>query len=154
MVLDALFSPIFGLSPIIAIFIIGASISIFMSLVNKKVLSGERAKEVKKKMQDVRGKMLDAQKSGDTKKMNEYLKELMKINSEYMRFMFKPMIVSIILFILIMPALRGRYEKTGLAVATVPNAIPMIGGFELSWFWWYVICSFVVSIVAKKILGI
>jgi len=152
MVLDVLFSPIFGLTPIIAIFIIGASISIFMSLVNKKVLSGERAKEVKKNMQDVRAKMLDAQKSGDTKKMNEYLKELMKINSEYMKFMLKPMIVSIILFILIIPIVRERY--TGEVVATVPNTLPMIGGFELSWFWWYVICTFTVSIVAKKILGI
>jgi len=154
MALDALFSPIFGLSPILAIFIIGASISIFMSLVNKKVLSGKRAKEVKKMMQDVRAKMLDAQKAGDMKKMNEYLKELMKINSEYMRFMIKPMIVSIILFILVMPALRGRYEITGQVVATVPETLPLVGGFELSWFWWYVICTFAVSIVAKKILGI
>ena len=154
MVLEALFSPIFALSPVIAIFIIGASISIFMSLVNKKVLSGKRAKEVKKNMQDVRAKMLDAQKSGDTKKMNEHLKELMSINSEYMKFMFKPMIVSIILFILVMPVLRGHYEITGKVVGTVPEIMPMIGGFELSWFWWYVICTFAVSIVAKKILGI
>ena len=152
MVLDVLFSPIFGLSPIIAIFIIGASISIFMSLVNKKVLGGERAKEVKKDMQDVRAKMLDAQKSGDSKQMNEYLKELMKINSEYMRFMFKPMIVSIILFILIVPIVRQKYQ--GQVIGTVPNTVPMVGGFELSWFWWYVICTFAVSIVAKKILGI
>ena len=152
MVLDVVFSPIFALSPVIAIFIIGASISIFMSLVNKKVLGGERAKEVKKKMQDVRTKMLDAQKSGDTKQMNEYLKDLMKINSEYMRFMFKPMIVSIILFILIVPIVRQKYQ--GQVIGIVPNTVPMVGGFELSWFWWYVICTFAVSIIAKKILGI
>ena len=154
MVLDALFSPIFALTPVIAIFIIGASISIFMSLVNKKVLGGKRAKEVKKDMQDARAKMLDAQKSGDMNKMNEHFKELMKLNSEYMRFMFKPMIVSIILFILIVPVIRGRYEHTGQAVATIPDTFPIIGGSGLSWFWWYVICTFAVSIIAKKILGI
>jgi len=152
MVLEFLFSPIFGLSPIIAIFIIGASISILMSLVNKKVLGGGRAKEVKKNMQDVRAKMLDAQKAGDTKGMNKYLKELMKINSEYMKFMFKPMIVSIILFILIVPVIREQY--TGQVIATVPETLPMVGGFELSWLWWYIICTFTVSIIAKKILGI
>jgi uncharacterized membrane protein (DUF106 family) len=123
-----------------------------MSLVNKKVLSGGRAKEVKKNMQDVRAKMLEAQKAGDTKKMNQYLKQLMKINSEYMRFMFKPMIVSMILFILIVPVIRARY--TGEVVGSIPNAVPFVGGTELSWFWWYVISTFVVSVVAKKMLGI
>jgi len=139
-------------SPILMIFLVGASISIIMSLVNKKVLSTERAKEVKKMMQEIREKMLEAQKAGDTKKMNDHLKGLMKMNSEYMKFMIKPMIVSVFLVLLIIPFLRNTY--TGLVIATVPESLPVVGGFELSWFWWYFICTFVVSIVAKKLLGI
>jgi uncharacterized membrane protein (DUF106 family) len=138
--------------PAIVIFLIGAVISITMSFVNRKVLGSEKAKEVKKKMQDVRSKMLEAQKNGDTKTTNQCLAELMKINSEYMQFMIKPMIVSLILFLLITPVIKGNY--TGKIVATIPQSLPVVGGIQLSWLWWYVISTFVVSIITKKILEI
>ena len=123
-----------------------------MSLVNRKVLGNEKAKEVKKRMQDVRSKMLEAQKNGDTKTTNQCLAELMKINSEYMQFMIKPMIVSLILFIFLTPILKGNY--TSRVVAVIPQSLPVIGGTQLSWLWWYVISTFVVSIITKKILEI
>jgi len=139
------------LTPIIAILLIGAGISIFMSLVNKKFLGTGAAKEVKDKMNEIRAKMLEAQKSGNTKTVNEYLKDLMKINSDYMKFMIKPMMISIILVIIILPFVRSAY--TGLTVATVPDSIPYVGGYELSWFWWYFICTFVVSTIVRKLVG-
>jgi uncharacterized membrane protein (DUF106 family) len=141
-----------GISPIFMVFLVGAFISILMSIINWKVLGTEKAKEVKKRMQDIRAKMLETQKSGDTKKTNEHLAELMKINSEYMRFTFKPMIVSLVLVILILPVLRSSY--TGKVVGIIPNALPAIGGIKLDWFWWYFISTFVISLIAKKMLGI
>ena len=139
------------LTPIIAIFLIGAGISIFMSLINKKFLGTGAAKEVKDKMNEIRAKMLEAQKSGNVKTVNECLKGLMKANSDYMKFMIKPMMISIILVILVLPFVRGAY--TGMIVATVPDSIPYIGGYELSWFWWYFICTFVVSTIIRKLVG-
>ena len=149
MVLDLVFS---SLHPAVVVFIVGASVSIIMSLINKKFLGSEAAQEVKKRMQEIRAIMLDAQKCGDMKKVNECLRELMKINSEYLRFMIKPMLISLVLFMMIVPALRGNF--TGKTIATVPKTIPGIGGMELSWFWWYAICAFVVSTIVRKILGI
>jgi len=140
-----------SLTPIIAIFLIGAGISIFMSLVNKKFLGTGAAKEVKEKMNEIRSKMLEAQKSGNLKAVNDHLKELMKINSDYMKFMIKPMMISVILVILVLPFVRSAY--TGMIVATVPDSFPMIGGYELSWFWWYFICTFVVSTIVRKLVG-
>lgn len=141
-----------GLHPAINILLIGAGISITMSLVNRKALNSGKAQEVKKKMQEERSKMLDAQKSGDTKTMNECMMNLMKINSQYMGFMVKPMIISFVLFLIIAPMLRTAY--TGVIVATVPQSLPVVGGYGMSWFWWYAICTFVVSIIAKKLLEI
>ncbi len=140
------------LTPIIAIFLIGAGISIFMSLINKKFLGTGAAKEVKDMMNEIRARMLEAQKSGDINKVNKYVKELMKINSKYMKFMMKPMIISIVLVMLVLPFVRSEY--TGLTVATVPNLIPYVGGYELSWFWWYFICTFVVSTIVRKLVGV
>ena len=141
-----------SINPAINILIIGAIISITMSLVNRKVLSSEKAQDVKKRMQEERSKMLDAQKCGDTKKMNECLSNLMRINSQYMSFMFKPMIISFVIFLVIAPLLREAY--TGVVVATVPQSLPFVGGYQLSWFWWYAICTFVISMIAKKLLEI
>ncbi len=143
----------FGISPIFMIFLIGAFISIMMSIVNWKVLGTEKAKEVKKRMQDIRAEMLETQKSGDKKKTNEYLAELMKINSEYMRLTLKPMMVSLVLVILILPVVRSSYD--GKVVATLPNIFPEpVGGIKLDWFWWYFISTFVISLITKKILGV
>lgn len=140
------------MSPAIVIFLVGFGVSLIMSLVNKKVLSTEKAKGVKKKMQEVREKMLKAQKEGNVKKANSYLSEMMKINAEYMKFTFKPMLVSIVLVILIIPFLRNAY--TNMTIVTIPQSFPMAGGWELSWFWWYFLCTFVVGIIFRKILGI
>lgn len=139
------------LTPIFAILLIGAGISVFMSLINKKFLGTGAAKEVKDKMNEIRAKMLEAQKAGDTSKTNSCLKELMKINTDYMKFMIKPMMISIVLVILVLPFVRGQY--TGMIVATVPNSIPYVGGYEMSWFWWYFICTFVVSTIVRKLVG-
>jgi len=141
-----------GMSPIFTVFLIGAFISVVMSIINWKVMGTEKAKGVKKRMQDIRANMLETQKSGDTKRTNEYLAELMKINSEYMKLTFKPMIVSLILVILILPVMKSSF--TGKIVATIPSALPAIGGIKLDWFWWYFISTFVVSLIAKKMLGI
>jgi uncharacterized membrane protein (DUF106 family) len=140
------------LTPIIVIFLFGTGISLVTSLVNKKFLGSGRAKEVKDKMNEIRAKMLEAQKSGNANVVNEHLKELMGVNSEYMKFMLKPMMISIVLVILVLPIVSNTYQ--GLTVATIPSSLPIIGGYKLSWFWWYFICTFVVSTVLRKLLEV
>ncbi len=152
MVVDVVNSSLLNVSPILGVFFAGFLICVIMGLVNKRTLGTEHVKEVKKKLQDLRGKMLEAQKSGDTNKVNEYTKKMLIINSQYMKFMMKPMIVSLFLVILILPFIRGAYS--GMTVAVVPKTIPIIGGFELSWFWWYFLVTLVLSMVIRKIIGI
>lgn len=133
------------------IFLLGAAVSIVMELMNKKVLGNERAKEVKKAMQEIRSRILEAQKAGEMEKVNEELTKLMKINSEYLKFTIKPMIISVILFILIVPILNNVYS--GMTVASIPKSLPMIGGFKLSWIWWYAVCTFVIGTIVRKLVG-
>jgi len=149
---DVINSTLLSLSPILGVFFAGFLICAIMALVNKRTLGKENVKEVKKKLQDLREKMLEAQKSGDLKKVNEYTNKMLAINSQYMKFMMKPMMVSLLLVILILPFIRGAYS--GMTVAVIPKTLPMIGGFELSWFWWYFLVTFVLSIIIRKIIGI
>lgn len=141
-----------GLNPALVVFLVGVFVSLTMSFVNFKFLGGENARKIKKRIHELRMKMLEAQKSADMKKMNECLKDILKLNSEYMKLSLKPMLVSLLLFALIVPFLNRTY--TGTVVATIPQSLPLIGGFKLSWFWWYLICTFVVGWIVRKILGI
>jgi len=150
--LNPILSPLLMFSPSLAIFIVGLIIITITNIVNKKALGTEAAKKVKEEMQYLREKMLVAQKAGNIEEMNKYLSEIMKTNSRYFKFTLKPLIVSMFLIILIFPWLRATY--TGTIVATIPQAFPIIGGYELSWFIWYIICSFSLSIVIRKIIGV
>lgn len=150
--LNPILSPLLVFPPVLTIFFVGLIIITITNLVNKKALGTEAAKEIKKKMQELREKMLTAQKAGNTKEMNEYLSEIMKANSKYFKFTLKPLVISMFLIILIFPWLRATF--TGSIVAAIPAAFPIIGGYELSWFIWYIICSFSLSLVIRKIIGV
>ena len=64
MVLDMFTSMLAGFNPIIGVFLVGLFITLVMSLVNKKTLGADKVKAVKDQMQELRQKMLNAQKSG------------------------------------------------------------------------------------------
>ena len=140
------------MNPVIGVFIFGLVISLVMTLINKKFLGSGKAKEVREKMNELREEMLKFQKSGDMKKVNEYLARMMKLNNEYMKFSFKPLIISFVIAILVLPLLNMLY--TGKVVATIPNTIPVIGGFQLSWIWWYIIVSLVLGLIFRKLIGV
>lgn len=150
--LNIVFAPLLALDPVITIFIMGLTIITITNLLNKKFLGNENAKLLKKKMQDIREKMLSAQKMGDSKTVNKCMKEIMKINSQYFKFTLKPLAISMVLVILILPWLRSNYS--GNVMVTIPQTLPAVGGFEISWFIWYIICSFSLSLVVRKIIGV
>jgi uncharacterized membrane protein (DUF106 family) len=141
-----------GIAPVFIVFGVGTLINAIMALVNMKLLGTGKAKEVKDRMQSIRANMLEAQKKGDTTQANAHLSEMMKVNSEYMKHSFKPMIISLFLVLLILPVLRTSYE--GKIVATIPSILPAVGGMQLTWYWWYFISTLVVGIIIKKITGI
>ena len=150
--LNIVFAPLLALNPVITIFIMGLTIITITNLLNKKFLGTENAKALKKKMQELREKMLSAQKIGDNKVVNECMKDIMKINSQYFKFTLKPLAISMLIVILILPWLRANYS--GNVLVTMPGALPVIGGFEMSWFYWYIICTFSLSMVVRKIIGV
>ena len=150
--LEMITSMLTGFNPIIGVFLAGLFITLVMSLVNKKTLGSDKVKGVKDQMQELRQKMLESPKSGDTKKTNEYMAKMMAKNSEYMKFTMKPMLVSLLLVILILPVIRETYS--GMIVATIPETLPVIGGIELDWFWWYFMVSLTLSLVIRKVLGV
>lgn len=123
---------------------ISFGIAITSALVRRAVLDMDRMKEMKEKMKEHQDTLKKATKSGDKKKAKTAQDELMKITIENMKHSFKPMLYTFIPFILVFMWLRGQFEEVG-TVATVLN-------FELSWFWWYLVCAMTFSLILNKVL--
>ncbi len=157
-IVNSILSPLLQYSPVLVIFGIALLISIVTGIINKKAMSTPQAKDLKEKLKianELRKEVTDAQKLGDAKKVENLTKKSLDIQSKYMsehtKLMFKPMIISILLALLILPWLQATYENT--VVASVPGIIPFLGGNAMTWLWWYITCSLSLSIVIRKILG-
>ncbi len=123
---------------------ISLGIAIASSLVRRAVLDLDKLKEMKEKMKEHQDTLKKATKSGDKKTAKKAQGEVMRLSMENMKHSFKPMIYTFIPFILIFMWIRGEFGEAG-TVATVFN-------FELTWFWWYLVCSMAFSMILNKVL--
>ncbi|OYT54001.1 MAG: hypothetical protein B6U72_03795 [Candidatus Altiarchaeales archaeon ex4484_2] len=122
---------------------VSAGIAVLSSLVRMAVLDREQMKEMKEKLKKQQTEVKEAAKSGHTKKAQKAQEEMMKLTMENMKHSMKPLMFTFIPFILIFNWLRGEYGDVG-TVAT-------LFGFNLSWFWWYLVTAMLISITLNKI---
>jgi len=148
--LNIIFSPLSAFSPVVSLLIVSAFLTVLVLGLNRIVTNRKLIKEIKDKMQEIRENLNNAQKMGDKENTNKYLAEMMSMNNTYMKQTFKAMIVSLVVLGLFLPWLRYRYE--GMAVATLPFALPFIGS-SLSWLYWYILVSFSIGWVLGRFLG-
>jgi len=123
---------------------ISIGLMIMSALVRRATTDREKVKEIRERMKEIQKTIKNASKSGNTKKMQKAQEEMMKLTMENMKQSFRPMIITIIPFILIFGWLKNHYESAG-TVATVL-------GFDFSWFWWYLVCAMITSLIINKVL--
>ena len=126
--------------------LISFGLSMMSSLVRKAVLDKDRMNEMKEKLKEKKKLLSEATKSGDAKKMQKEQEEFMKLNMENMKYSLKPVIFTFIPFMIIFQWLRGEFDPVG-TVVTLFN-------FDLTWLWWYILCSMISSIILNKLLKI
>lgn len=155
-VLNFLFGPIISLEPALSIFIISTLINGIILYVNRKTIWSEDAKKVQEKMKEsekFKKEIKGAQKKKDVKKVEQLTKKSLELQSkymsEYMKYSIKPLLVSILLAIMILPWFNSVYGNN--IVFTIPEFIPLIGGIKLKWLWWYIICTLSISLLGKKL---
>lgn len=151
-------SPVFGLDPIVTIFIFSAFLTIVIALINKFAVNRKVMKEIKTKMTEVKENLSKAQKDKNTEEVNKYMGEYMKINGEFMKQQFKSLLISIVFIMLFLPVLNLKYggdKQNGIdpvIVAQLPFSLPFIGN-SIGWLFWYIIVSLSISVAFKKIIG-
>jgi len=49
---------------------------------------------------------------------------------------------------------EGSKVKFELVAATLPSGLPLVGGWELGWIWWYILVSIPLSLIIRPLYGI
>lgn len=149
--LDLFLSPLTAFQPHIALMILSTAITVTVTIVGAVFTKKDVVKGIKDRMEAVRENLVKAQKEKDTENVNKFLNELVKINNEYMRQMFKSMVISLVFITIFIPWLRYKYNA--MTVALLPFELPVIGS-RLDWLLWYILVSFAVGWVVRKLLGL
>ncbi|MBM3309727.1 MAG: DUF106 domain-containing protein [Candidatus Altiarchaeales archaeon] len=103
--------------------VISAGLALMSLAVRKKVLDQNKVKQQREEMQELQKKIKEAQKAKDNKTVGDLYSRLMELNSDVMKQSFKPMIFTLIPFLLIFGWMRGAYEPTATEVVLV-NPMP------------------------------
>lgn len=100
-----------------------AVVSLLMSLmsvlVRKKLVNQELMKTQRGEMKELNKKIKEAQKAGDAKLVSEHTGRLMELNSQMMKQSFKPMLITLIPFLLVFNWMGGSFDHTMKDVALV-----------------------------------
>ena len=109
MVLEFLFGFLLNFPPAFSVFIFSIIILFVINIFYKILVNQQHAKEVKQRTRDISKEMKEAQKAGDKDKSKKLMGELMSQNSKMMRMTMKPMIVSLIIVVILLPSLATFY---------------------------------------------
>jgi len=126
---------------IIALISIG--LSAMSTLVRVAVIDKGKLAEHKEKIKVHQDLMKEAQKKKDVKAMQKHQQELFTVMNAQMKNSFKPMIFTMIPFLLIFGWLKDSYESAGVVAS--------IFGYDLGWFGWYFLTSMIISMILSKL---
>jgi len=148
--MGSVLAPVVAMGPTVSIFVVASLISIIVTGVNKAFIYNDTVKGIKKEMKEIQNKMKDAQKNGNSDKTDELFSRMMEINTEFMKHSYKSMFVSLIIVSLFLSWIRAEYS--GMTVAQMPFNMPLLGS-ELGCISWYILVSFTMGWVIRKVLG-
>lgn len=171
--LNFVFMPIVNAwGPMIGVFVISTIVAFFITLANKLLVDQDKLQATQKEMKVFQQEMMAAQKSGDPKAMAEVQKkqsQFMKMQQEMMMNSFKPMIVTFVPIILIFWWMAAQPAINKLVVE-LPSFVyyvlfvwlfhmfyhqsPGVPVMAIEWLGWYILCSFGMSILFRKFMGL
>ena len=127
-----------------SIALISVLLSFASAMVRRATVDLDKVKDSQAKMKEHQKKMQEAQKKGNTQDMLKSQEEMTKHMMIQMKQNFKPMLITLIPFLLIFKWLSGQYGSAGDVAAVL--------GMNLSWFWWYFLISLIASMIINKIV--
>lgn len=133
---------------------IAGSLALVSTAANRLLVDVKRAAQVTKEVNAWRKEFNEARKSNDKQRLAKLTKKqqpMMKLQSQVAFDRMKVSFIFLIPFYVVWIVLSSFFGQS--IVAFSPIAIPIVGE-KLSFFYWYLICSFTISLPLTKLLGI
>lgn len=102
-----------GFSPIVAVSIVAVVALFIINICYKYMMDQEEAKKMKKENKELNKKWKKMQKE-DPEKAKKFMNEMMSSNNKLMMMSMKPMIVSMVIILLILPGIANVYGNINL----------------------------------------
>lgn len=138
-----------GLPAIIEEVLLVSVILFISSLIYKFMINKEKMREIKAKQKEKQERIKELQKT-NPKEANQVMNEMLSLSQKQMKMTMKPMMVSLLIFILVLPILPNLFPGT---VANLPFEIPFVGS-EFGWLAWYFMLSLPLNSLFRKLLGV
>lgn len=109
MFLDPILGFLLAYNPAITVIIYSVIVLVIINIFYRILINQNDAKQLKEKTKELNKQMKEAQKAGNKEEVNKALSEVMRQNSKLMKMTMKPMIISFIIVILLLPWLADTY---------------------------------------------
>lgn len=116
--LEFIFGFLLNYTPALSVFLFSIIILIVINIFYKILINQNDAKQIKQRSKEISAEMKEAQKAKDGDKSKKLMGELLQNNNKMMKLTMKPMIVSLIVVIVLLPSLATFY---GDKVVTLQN---------------------------------
>lgn len=141
---SVIFLPLQILNPIISVLIVSIVITLIIAIFKRRVFGKEEFKIVKREMDEIREKLFKSKNQSD-----ELIKRLMYLNKILFKQTTKILILSLILGIVCLSWVQYNYSGN---YVRLPIPIPFFQNLNMVYF--YIILTFIISIVLSKLLEV
>ena len=144
MVLDGFFNSVFGgliaWNPAAVLAIISFVLMLFVTLIYKYFTDQEALKSIKQEIKEIQNEMKEFKH--DTQRVMELQKKSFQKTIETFKHQIKPMLITFIPFVILLPLLRNAYTPYGKIF------------LGMGWFGNYIIFTIVFNILLRKLLRV
>jgi uncharacterized membrane protein (DUF106 family) len=116
MVVEPIFGFLLAYPPVVAVTAYSIIVLVLINIFYRILVKQAAAKELKAQTKEISRQMREKQKEGKTEEATKLMGEMMQQNTRLMRMTMKPMIVSLIIVIILLPFLSGAYPDVGVAI--------------------------------------
>jgi uncharacterized membrane protein (DUF106 family) len=147
------------MSGVVEVLLWTLGLSLLLAIIYRVLTKPDEARRLKQNMKEVQARLKKAQKSGDMDSVNALTSEMLKGSQKQFSMNMKPMIVSMIMFLVFLNVIGAQYEELAVLLpipflATSWEFPFLVITKSYSWFWWYIIITLPSTFFFRKLLGV
>ena len=118
------------MTPFVSLTLVSLGLSLMISIIYRVLTKPEEVRKVKTDMKFYKDKMSKAQKEGDKEAAAKYAGEMMKASQAQMKHSMKPMMATMLIFLLLLGWLHTNFGGVVADIGTNPDATFSYGAAE------------------------